>query len=191
MNRKDLFNKTFNGKTLTIEEHRVYANKIADLANKLMDKILEDSKTTQFKKDLHKLFCEVTNGTKQLEDLESVVYAYLFNDNDNLNGTERYITAMFYMFIWLESEFPSLLSELKITIYTTELKVGSFTYPVEAVEFQFHDENMVIVDMDALDTVEFIIRKCNTKNPLKNVSTFNQPFDVVFLCEGMLDAEDY
>lgn len=184
---KNILESTFNVKHFLVTDYRSYASEVHGRINDLFDKIVEDADTSKFRKTLKAILAQVENGTKTLSDIENVVYAFIFNDHETFNETERANIAKFYLLLWLEEEFNTLFNQLDITLYTTDLKVGKFEYPVEVLELKLNDDYITLVDIDALDTVEFIIRKTKSNNPTKNVCAFDLPFEDIFLAEDMED----
>lgn len=182
----EIFNKTFNKKVFLTKDYRIFTNNLINHhVDDMFDKVVNDPKTDKFRKTLKVLMTELEKGSKKLIDVESCVYEYLFNEHDTLSATERYKTALFYMLIWLEDEFPTLLKDLSITLYSTDLKVGEYSQTVEVVEFKYKEEFLCIIDLDMIDTVEFIVKKTMSKDPYKNHTTFNQAFEDLFLAEGL------
>lgn len=184
---KSALENTFNVKHFLVTDYRLYVSKVNGRINDLFDKIVEDADTAKFRKTLKNILAQVENGTKTLSDIENVVYAFIFNDHETFNETERANIAKFYLLVWLEEEFNALFNQLGIILYTTDLKVGKFEYPVEVLELKLNDDYITLADIDALDTVEFIIRKTKSNNPDKNICAFYLPFENIFLAESMED----
>lgn len=184
---KNIIESTFNVKHFLVTDYRLYASEVHGRINNLFDKIVEDADTAKFRKTLKAILAQVENGTNTLSDIENIVHAFIFNDHETFNETERSNIAKFYLLLWLEEEFNALFNQLDITLYTTDLKVGKFEYPVEVLELKLNDDYITLVDIDALDTVEFIIRKTKSNNPIKNVCTFDLPFEDIFMTESMED----
>lgn len=184
-NVKEIIEKTFNIENFLVSDYREYTHKLADrIDSDLFNRVTEDPRTDKFRKTLKKLFGELEKGNSKLSDIEECVYEYMFNDkNTNINDTERFNVTLFYMFIWLEEEFPVLFNSLNITRYSTEAKVGNFSYPIEILEFELENEHLVIWDMDAIDCVENIIKKSLTKDHIGCACTFDSPFKNLFLVE--------
>ena len=184
---KNILESTFNVKHFLVTDYRLYASEVHGRINDLFDKIVEDEDTAKFRKTLKDILTQVENGTKNLSDIENIVHAFIFNDHKTFNETERANIAKFYLLLWLEEEFNTLFNKLDITLYTTDLKVGKFEYPVEVLELKLDDDYITLDDIDALDTVEFIIRKTKSNNPTKNVCAFDLKFEDIFLAENMED----
>ncbi len=183
-NVKEIIAKTFNIENFLVSDYREYTHKLADrIDSDLFNRVVEDHKTDKFRTTLKKLFGDLENGNTHLSSIEECVYEYMFNENTNINSTERFNVALFYMFIWLEEDFPVLFNNLNITRYSTEAKVGKFSYPIEILEFELEDEHLVIWDMDAIDCVENIIKKASTRDHIGNACTFDSPFEKLFLVE--------
>ncbi|MBR1988219.1 MAG: hypothetical protein IKA36_04160 [Clostridia bacterium] len=141
---------------------------LSDLNKKIVHKfndIASNPAIKNFRKKMRNVIDDLS-ATKDIElvdGIESLIEGFVFTDIDGFTKVERRFIAQYYLCLFLtdtdENDNPFfVLPESKIFRYLTTLKVGEYQHDVEIFEFVYMNKNIVILDLDEIETVENIVK---------------------------------